>query len=150
MGNKSRFSLFGLPLESRVDTASLSPKARYKLMHRTISFSLTAATSHNLGTFGIAGTVVAAYVSNRTVGTYTTATLKLRNATQSLDITSTLDPATVATGGATSAFTLAASQPSNAATDNLVLVAAGTFTAQPVEMQVVVVVDPTEDTVISD
>lgn len=148
--NKSKFSERQLGLESRVDCGALSPKARYKLIHRTVSFSLANSTSHNLGAFGIAGTVVGAYASNRTVGSYTTATIKLRNNTQSLDITSTLDPSTVATGGASSSFTLSASQPSNTATDQLVLVAAGTFTSQPVEMQIVILIDPTEDSVISD
>lgn len=148
--NRAKASKRFFPVGLRVDTAAASPKLRQKQTHRTISFTLANGVSHNLGAFGFPGKLVAAYASNRTVGTYTSATLKLRNATQSLDLTATLDPSTVATGGATSTFTLAGTQPANVATDNLVLVAAGTFTAQPVEMQIVMVFEPTEDSVIVD
>lgn len=143
--NKVKVSDRLLPRGAINDIASLSLNARYKiLVYDLVGVTLTNGVSHNLGLAGIAGTVVAAYANNRTVGTYTSATIKLKNATQSLDITATLDPSTVATGGAAKAFSLAASQPANAATDNVVLVASGTFTAQPVEMVITIIIDPAE------
>lgn len=143
--NKTPFSTLGLHPNAIVDIASLSLNARYNVyVYDLVGLTLTNGVSHNLGIAGIAGTVVAAWASNRTVGTYTGATLKLKNNTQALDITATLDPSTVATGGAAKAFTLAASVPTNASTDQIVLVAAGTFTVQPVEMVLTVVVDPAE------
>lgn len=143
--NKVKVSDRLLPRGAINDIASLSLNARYKIVQCDLfGLTLTNGASHNLGVFGIAGTVVAAFASNRTVGTYTAATIKLRNNTQSADITATLNPATVATGGAGTAFTLASPSPANAATDSLVLVAAGTFTAQPVEMVITIIIDPAE------
>lgn len=127
------------------DVASLSLNARYKVyQYDLVGMTLANGASHNLGAFGIAGTVVAASACNRTVGVYTSATIKLRNLTQALDITATLDPATVLSASVVKPFTLAATQPANAATDALVLVASGTFTTQPVELVITLVVDPAE------
>ena len=143
--NKVKVSDRLLPRGAINDIASLSLNARYKvLQYDLVGITLTNGVSHNLGAMGIAGSVVAAYASNRTVGTYTSATLKLRNITQSLDITATLDPSTVSTGSVPKAFSVVASPPANAASDGIVLVASGTFTAQPVEMVITVVYDPAE------
>src|SRR5207247_11302328 len=99
MPPKAKFSERRLAPGLIVDIAALSQNARYKVVRLPIYFSVVSGTSHNLGPIGVKGKLVAAYASNRTVGTYTAATMKVRNATQAADLTNTLDPSTVATGG---------------------------------------------------
>jgi hypothetical protein len=147
MPNKTAFSALGLGVGQIVDIASLSLNARYKMVRIPLYFTLVASTNHNLGALGIRGKVVAAFISNRTVGTYTAATVKVRNGTQATDLTNTLDPSTIATGGANTSFTQTAAMQAlvNAATDQLQLVDnGGTFTGSPVEGVLVLIVDPVE------
>jgi hypothetical protein len=144
MSVKTKFSLRGLRPGQIVDAAAMEVNARAKIVKLVLPATLVTATSHNLGALGIKGRVIGAFASNRTVGTYTAATIKIRNATQGVDLTNTLDPATIATGGANAPLTQTAAMQaiSNAATDQLVLVTAGTFTTQPVELQITLVIDP--------
>lgn len=144
MAVKAKYSQRGLRPGMILDAASMEVNARAKPLQLRLPATIVSGTSHNLGNLGLKGRIIGAWASNRTVGTYTTATMKLRNATQTTDLTNTLDPATVLTGGASVPFvqTAAMQALSNAATDNLVLVPGGTWTGQPVELVITVLVDP--------
>ena len=165
MGNKQKFSLLGLPLETRVDVDAASLVLRRKVFHfrpgpRTTPFTASATVKHNFGPIGYAGTVKAAYISTgvlpniatsataRLVAYDTSANAEI-NLTEAFDVE---DTTTTLVAREAAAMTLAATNAALAADDTFEvhLIAGGAVTTNATDLNVTVIFEASEDSVISD
>lgn len=133
---KARFSKYGLNPESAIDLAALSNKAKYITVSRpviissaagataTAVFTQNATVKHALGPVGIAGTVVAAYMSQGTLAAGGTLSAALyaydASANAEIALTSGLNPE-AATVRESQTFTLAGTNTELAADDTFEL-----------------------------
>lgn len=165
MATKSKFSERGLNSEARLDVDALSPVARRRIyrLHagpRTTPFTASATVKHNFGAVGVAGTVIAAYLSTAVLPNIaTSATGRLVaydksgnaeiNLTEAFDMEDTTTTLVAREAGA---MTLAATNVALAADDTLELhlIAGGAITTNGTDVCCVVVFEPTEDTTIDD
>lgn len=165
MGNKSKFSAFGLPLESRVDQDALSDVAAGRVFHlrpgpRTTPFTASSTVRHNFGAIGRAGIVTGAYISAGVlpnIATSATVALAVRDKSANADIAITdafdvEDTTTALVAREANAMTLAATNVAVEADDTfeVVCVAGGAITTNATDLCVTVLFEPSEDAVIVD
>jgi hypothetical protein len=161
MGNKSKFSAFGLPLEARVDVDAASPVLRRKVFRVPVpAFTASATVKHNVGPIGYAGTVKAVYISFKTrpnIATSATARLVAwdSSANAEINLTDALDvedTTTTLVDREAGAMVLAATNVALAADDTFEvhLIAGGAVTAAHVDGYMTIVFEASEDSVISD
>lgn len=151
--NVKEFSKAGLPYHAGVDVGALTRAARYQVHRFPIvgtAWVQNATTKHNLGALGIAGTIVSAKFSGKTVvagGTLTGQVVAYdASANAEVVITDAIDPET-ATAREGLALTLATTNVALAADDTIEFhaVADNSAVTDITEGVLTLVVDPSED-----
>lgn len=151
--NVKELSKAGLAYQSGVDVGALTVASRYKPFRFTLAGTVwvqNATTKHNLGCLGIAGTVVRAYYSGKTVvagGTLTGGVVAYdASANAEVVITDTFNPES-ATAREGFALTIATTNVALAADDTIEFhaVASDSAVTDVTEGVLVLVVDPAED-----
>lgn len=165
MTSMAKWSERGQPLYTRVDVDALSPVARRDRIQlrpgpRTTPFTASSTVKHNFGAFGVAGTLVAAYISTGVLPNIaTSATVRVvaydKSGNAEINLTDAFDvedTTTTLVAREPAAMTLASTNVAVAADDaiELHLVAGGAITTNATDLCVTLVFEPTEDTVISD
>lgn len=157
MGSKQKFSLYGVPLETRVDVDSASPMLRQKNVRGASgAFTINSTVKTSLGPLGFPGTLVSGYFSFTTFPIGGALGIKIvaydRSADAEIVLTDVPDPET-GTVREGKAFALAATNVALDADDTIEVHtiadnnAVGTAAVGGV---VSLMFKPTEDTVISD
>lgn len=163
--NRAKYSQRGQNRGTRVDVDALSPVARRRIreLHpgpRTTPFTASTTQKHNFGAAGFAGIVKAAYISTAVLPNIaTSATVRLvaydASANTEINLSDAFDvedSTTTLVAREPGAMTLATTNVAIEANDSLELhlIAGGAVTTNATDLVVVIIYEPTEDTVVSD
>lgn len=157
MGSKQKFSVLGLPLETRVDVDATSPALRVKgVRGASGAFTQNTTVKTSLGPLGFPGTLTAGYFSFTTLPAGGALQIKIvaydRSADAEIVLTDAADPET-GTVREGKAFVLATTNVALDADDTIEVhtIADNSAVGTPAVGGVVsLVFKPTEDSVISD